>query len=99
MAMQRETGAVEVPRLLQATPPEIRDAVAKIVLSGKYSADGDPTRALDDCVVALRRHDVDRRLRGAQAALAAAQQRGDAASVAGLREQLIELIEQRRQAY
>jgi DNA primase len=99
VAMQKETGAVAIPRLLQATSPDIRDAVAQMVLSGKYAADGDPTRALDDCVLALRRRSVDRRLRDEQAELAAAQSRGDSTMLGQLREQLIELIEERRRAY
>ncbi len=97
--MQRTTGQVEVARLLQATSPLVRDAVASIALSRKYASDGDPTRALDDCLAALQRRRVDRELKELHGRIEQAQSRGDAMALDRLREKLIELIEERRQIH
>ena len=55
MQMQQATGRVEHAKVLQATAESVRDAVAKVALSGQFASDGDPTRALDDCLSALQR--------------------------------------------
>ena len=60
--MQHETGRIVHSKLLQATPPEILDIVAKEIHSDEFAADGDPTKALDDCLARLQRGRLDREL-------------------------------------
>ena len=53
--MQQETGRIDHAKLLQATPAEVIDIVAKEIHSDAFAADGDPTKALDDSVARLQR--------------------------------------------
>ena len=94
--MQAHSGGVDVPQLLQRTDPSIRDAVAESLISKKYAADGDPTRALDDCLFALRDKRIARELGHVRGQICAAQSQGDDRTLDLLRQQLIKLVEERR---
>ncbi|MFH1130123.1 MAG: DNA primase, partial [Pseudomonadota bacterium] len=89
--MQRSSGQVEVSKLLQLAPSNIRDAVADILLSGRFASDGDPTRALDDCVVALQRNELQRELREIQTNMADAKAKGDTDSMRALGLRLVDV--------
>ena len=71
LAMQRESGEVGAAGLVQAAPTEVQDAVAKVLLSQDFSEDGDPTKALDDCVASLASARFDELIRLAKARIRA----------------------------
>jgi DNA primase len=53
LSMQRDNGELDTLALMQHVPEELREAVATAAMSHEYASDGDPTRALDDCVASL----------------------------------------------
>jgi len=55
MQMQKTAGRIEPAPLLERTPEEVRNAVAGVFRPELFAAEGDPTKALDDCLMALRR--------------------------------------------
>jgi DNA primase len=89
MEMQRQSGTLEPAQLLQATPGEVRDAVAGVVLSGKFASDGDPTRALDDCLSALERSRLVRERQEIRDQIASARAQHDDEAVRALAVRLI----------
>jgi DNA primase len=89
MEMQRASGRLEPAQLLQATPQEVRDAVAGVVLSGEFATDGDPTRALDDCLSALQRSRLERERQEIRDQIARARAQNDDVTVRALAVRLI----------
>jgi DNA primase len=77
MEMQQASGRLDQPRLLQAAPLEVRDAVAQVVLQGRFASDGDPTKALDDCLRALERNRLQRELQDIRDQIAQARTAGN----------------------
>ncbi|MCB9555621.1 MAG: DNA primase [Deltaproteobacteria bacterium] len=94
--MQRETGEVDSAKLLQKTPTAIRSLIAAALMSRRYAADGDPARALEDCLAGLRRRVVEQEFQRVRRAMEQAQQRQDQTSLGQLRTRLTELIDERR---
>jgi DNA primase len=89
--MQGATGEVDVAALLKQTSPNIRNVVAGVVQSREFANDGDPTKALDDCVSGLQKA----RLRAMQQAILAeldlAKKRGDQSAERELSLRLVEV--------
>jgi DNA primase len=62
MELQQTTGRIEPVQLLKGTPDEVRNDVAKLIQTREFASMGDPTRALDDCILALQRGEMKREL-------------------------------------
>ncbi len=81
MQIQRVSGRVDLPELLNNTPEDVHDAVAKVVTSDEYSSeadpDSDPTRMLDDCVARLRKEQLEVELEAIKNQMGAANKAGD----------------------
>lgn len=89
--LQRGSGQVPAVELLHVAPARIRDALAGAVLAGKYASDGDPTRALDDCVLALQRRRLRLELQRIRFEMNQAQSKGDAVTVRALGLRLVQV--------
>jgi DNA primase len=71
------SGRIDPEALLDATPNEVRDAVARIVISDAFTALSDPTRALDDCLKDLKRKRLERERHDILNRMAQARKDGD----------------------
>lgn len=91
MQMQRATGRIEHAQVLQSAPLSVRDAVARVALSGQFASDGDPTRALDDCLSALRRCSLQRELQEVRDQMTRAKAARDEEALRGLVVRKVEL--------
>ena len=89
--MQHETGRIVHSKLLQATPPEILDIVAKEINSDEFAADGDPTKALDDCIARLQRGKLERELAEIRNQIAKAKKNADLETIRTLAMRQVEL--------
>jgi hypothetical protein len=91
MQMQQATGRIEHAQVLQAAPLTVRDAVARVALSGQFASDGDPTRALDDCLSALRRGSLQRERQAVSDQMTRAKEARDEEALRGLVVRKVEL--------
>ncbi len=89
--MQQESGRIVHSKLLQATPAEILDIVAKEIHSDEFAADGDPTKALDDCVARLQRGRLERELTEIRKQIVKAKQKADLETIRTLAMRQVEL--------
>lgn len=91
MQMQQASGEIDPVKLLEAAPGEIRDVVAKVIMSGAFASVKDPTRALDDCLNVLRRTRLEQRRQQIKVQMARARTEGDPESENKLASQMIEV--------
>jgi len=89
--MQHETGRIVHAKLLQATPAEILDIVAKEINSDEFAADGDPTKALDDCIARLQRGRLEAELAEIKKQIARAKKNADLETIRTLAMRQVEL--------
>jgi len=76
--MQKSTGKIDSAELLRSAPVEVRDVVARQINSGEFANEGEPPRALDDCLMQLERGRLQRELQDIRGQIARAEQGGDA---------------------
>lgn len=77
MEMLEEHGKIDAAPLLNLAPPALRDSLARTIASGAFASDGDPTRALDDCLAQLERVGLERELLLIHSQMRNAEQKGD----------------------
>jgi DNA primase len=94
--MQLESGHIDSSELLPSIPFEVRDAVAQALLSEAYVQQGDPTKALDDCLRSLERRRLKREIEETRTRLKKAQSENDTESS---RELLVEIVELERRVH
>lgn len=91
MQLQQASGQIDPVKLLEATPAGLRDAVADAVMSGAFASVGDPTRALDDCLKALKRRRLKGQREQIQREMADARSEGDTELERTLAHRMIEV--------
>ncbi|MBK8480396.1 MAG: DNA primase [Proteobacteria bacterium] len=87
------SGRIDVVELLRAVPLAMRDAVASAASAKDYLADGDATKAFDDCVASMAARRADRILAAIKQRIARAEQQriGDGEAAAQDKRRLIRL--------
>jgi DNA primase len=89
--MQQASGQIDPVALLEAAPDEVREAVAKVVMSEAFRAINDPTRALDDCLNKLKRNQLEGERKEIKSKMVQAKSDGDAQSELRLATRMIEV--------
>jgi DNA primase len=89
--MQQVSGQIDPVKLIEAAPPELRDQVAQVVMSGAFSSVGDPTRALDDCLCEMTRRRLKQQRQEIKRQMAEARSDGDTESERALARRMIEV--------
>lgn len=89
------SGRIDVVELLRTVPVAMRDAVASAAAAKDYLADGDWTKAFDDCVASMAARRADRILSAVKERIARAEQqrRGEGEAAAQDKRRLIRLTE------
>jgi DNA primase len=91
MQMQQTSGRIEPSPLLEAVPDAVRNTVAELFQPERYTSEGDPTKALDDCLSALRRDALKRARQDIRNQMAAARAAGQRDAERALAVRLIEV--------
>lgn len=91
VAMQQQTGRIVHATLLQSSPPEVLDFVAKEIHSDEFANDGDPTQALDDTIAQLRLGELRRELDEIRRQIVTAKKNADLETVGLLSVRRVEL--------
>jgi ABC-type amino acid transport substrate-binding protein len=81
-----------VPAWLDAGPGDVRDAVARALMDGRFDAVIDPLRTLKDLVRTLEKGRLDETVEQYKQALKKAQEEGDRAAANAISSRLMELI-------
>ena len=89
--MSETSGHIDPVKLIEAAPPEQRDPIAKVVMSGAFSSVSDPTRALDDCLREMTRRRLRRKRQEIKRQMAVARSDGDTDSERALARRMIEV--------
>jgi DNA primase len=76
MEMQQTSGRIEPASLLESLPEEVRNTIAELFQPERFTAEGDPTKALDDCISTLRREGLKREKQDIRSQIAAARAAG-----------------------
>jgi DNA primase len=88
----RLNARLDVPAWLDAGPGDVRDAVARALMDGRFDAVIDPLRTLKDLVRTLEKGRLDETVEQYKQALKKAQEEGDRAAANAISSRLMELI-------
>jgi DNA primase len=91
-------GRLDVAAIIDDAPEELREEVARELMSSSFAACPDPERALDECVAGLRGRNLERRAAALRHESKQAEETGDRARARELAMQAMELDRERRSA-